>query len=102
MPTTPLPLRVTPTPGPRPEIDPEMVTPGVLGFVIFAVIAVAAVLLIIDMVRRVRRVQSRARARERIAAELAAPLEPEGEDRALDGGETGDAHSPGPRGPAGR
>lgn len=102
MPTTSLPLRETPSPSPRPEIDPEMVTPGVLGFVIFAVIAVAAVLLIIDMVRRVRRVQSRARARERIAAELAESPEPDGEDRALGGGEAGDAHTSGPRGPAAR
>lgn len=46
--------------------NPDLVTPGVWGFVITFAVAVAAVLLIMDMVRRIRRV----RYREDIARKL--------------------------------
>lgn len=48
------------------EVDPILVTPGVVGFVVTFAVAMAALLLIIDMVRRVRRV----RYREEIARKL--------------------------------
>lgn len=57
----------TPTPTPGPKAD--MVTPGVLGFLIMFLIAVATVLLIIDMTRRVRRVRYRAEVAEQLDAE---------------------------------
>jgi len=48
------------------EVNPVMVTPGVIGFVATFGVAIASLLLILDMVRRVRRV----RYREEIAAKL--------------------------------
>ena len=71
----------TPTPSPFPEYtgDPNLVTPGVLGFIAMAVIAIVTVLLIIDMTRRVRRVRYRAQVQEELAAE-AAGTRPESAD----------------------
>ena len=59
------------TPSPIPEYtgDPNLVTPGVLGFIAIAAIAVITVLLIVDMTRRVRRVRYRAEVREQLEAE---------------------------------
>jgi len=48
------------------EVNPVMVTPGVIGFVATFGVAIASLLLSLDMVRRVRRV----RYREEIAAKL--------------------------------
>lgn len=48
------------------EVNPVMVTPGVIGFVATFGVGIASLLLILDMVRRVRRV----RYREEIAAKL--------------------------------
>ncbi len=48
------------------EVNPNMVTPGVIGFVATFGVAIASLLLILDMVRRVRRV----RYREEISAKL--------------------------------
>jgi peptidoglycan/LPS O-acetylase OafA/YrhL len=48
------------------EVNPVMVTPGVIGFIATFGVAIASLLLILDMVRRVRRV----RYREEIAAKL--------------------------------
>lgn len=53
------------------EVDPELVTPGIAGFVAIALVTVAAILLIIDMSRRVRRVRYRGELRERLEAEAA-------------------------------
>jgi len=63
----------TPSPTPYPEYtgDPNLVTPGVLGFIAIAAIAVITVLLLVDMTRRVRRVRYRAMVREELAAEAA-------------------------------
>lgn len=68
-----------PTPSPFPEFtgDPNMVTPGVIGFVAIFLIALATVLLILDMTRRVRRVRYRAEVQEEIAAEQATKPAPE-------------------------
>jgi len=60
---------VTPTPTPTTEFDPDVITPGPLGFLAIFLVAVAAVLLILDMVRRVRRVRYRGEVREEIARE---------------------------------
>jgi hypothetical protein len=53
------------------EVDPNLVTPGIAGFVAIALVTVAAILLIIDMSRRVRRVRYRGELRERLKAEAA-------------------------------
>ena len=41
------------------EVDPNSVTPGVIGFVVTFAVMIAVVLLVLDMVRRVRRVRYR-------------------------------------------
>jgi hypothetical protein len=60
-----------PTPSPVPEYtgDPNLVSPGIAGFIVTALIALATVGLIIDMTRRIRRVRYRAEVRERLEAE---------------------------------
>ena len=62
-------LAVTPTPDPN--FDPNTVTPGVIGFVVFFLIAAATVLLCLDVVRRIRRTTYRAEIKERLRAEQA-------------------------------
>lgn len=64
---------VAPSPSPLPAFDgdPDMVTPGVLGFVVTFLIAIATVLLVIDMVRRIRRIRYRDEVREQLEAERA-------------------------------
>ena len=62
----------TPTPLVPPSTVPDdLVTPGVIGFVITFLVAVAAVLLIIDMTRRVRRLRYREEVRAQLEAEQA-------------------------------
>ena len=61
----------TPSPVPTSNASDNLVTPGVLGFVITALIMVAVILLIIDMVRRLRRLNYRAEIRGRVAREAA-------------------------------
>lgn len=61
----------TPSPVPAYEGDPNLVTPGVVGFAVTFFIAIATVLLIIDMNRRVRRVRYREEIREKLEAEKA-------------------------------
>lgn len=58
-------LAANPAPTPT-QPDPELVTPGVEGFVITAVVALAVVFLVWDMMRRIRR----GRVRSDIQAEL--------------------------------
>ena len=71
-----LPALDTPVPTPPAyEGDPNLVTPGVIGFVITFAIAAITVLLVIDMVRRIRRVRYRSEVQEQIAAEVAAAEE---------------------------
>ena len=51
------------------EVDPNSVTPGVVGFVITFFVAIALLFLIADMSRRVRRVRYRALVNEQLDAE---------------------------------
>lgn len=60
----------TPTPSPSPtDVNPDLVTPGVAGFVLIAILSVAVVLLVWDMMRRIRRGRYRAEVREELDAE---------------------------------
>ncbi|WP_166317054.1 hypothetical protein [Microbacterium excoecariae] len=60
------------TPVPTQTVDPDLVTPGPLGFLIVALVVVAVVLLVIDMLRRVRRVRYREEVTQMLDAEEAA------------------------------
>lgn len=51
--------------------DPNLVTPGVIGFIAIFLIAVATVLLILDMTRRIRRTRYREEIRAKLAEEQA-------------------------------
>ena len=53
------------------EVDPVMVTPGVIGFVITAAVGISVSLLILDMVKRIRRVRYREEIAQRLDAESA-------------------------------
>lgn len=53
------------------EVDPVLVTPGVIGFVITAVVGLSVMLLIVDMVKRIRRVRYREEIAQRLDAESA-------------------------------
>lgn len=53
------------------KIDPNGVTPGVVGFIITAFVAVVSLLLILDMVRRMRRLRYREEAKFNVDAEEA-------------------------------
>ena len=57
--------------------DPDLVTPGVAGFVAIALVALATILLILDMLRRVRRTRYRGEVREQLERERAASREPQ-------------------------
>ncbi|MET1015727.1 MAG: hypothetical protein ABWX76_02845 [Leifsonia flava] len=61
---------VTSTTAPTPP-DDDLITPGVVGFLVTFLVAVATVLLVIDMVRRVRRVNYRDQIREKLLIEQA-------------------------------
>lgn len=54
-----------------PNINPDDVTPGVVGFVFTLVFALVVILLGLDLYRRVRRMQYREQVKEEIEAELA-------------------------------
>ncbi|MCU1407536.1 MAG: hypothetical protein JWQ43_3839 [Glaciihabitans sp.] len=68
-------LTTTPVPMPAYEGDPNLITPGVFGFIAIFLVALATVFLLLDMNRRVRRTNYREMARQQIAAEQAAGLE---------------------------
>jgi hypothetical protein len=53
------------------EVDPNSVTPGVVGFLATLLVAAVVLLLIADMVRRVRRVRYRAEINEKLDSEAA-------------------------------
>ena len=59
----------TPTTAPGFTGDPNLISPGIAGFLVTAFVAVATVLLILDMTRRIRRVRYRAEVRERLESE---------------------------------
>lgn len=52
------------------EVDPNLVTPGVIGFAVTVVVSVAVLLLLVDMVRRIRRVRYRAEIAEELDREM--------------------------------
>ena len=60
------------TPTPTPTVDPNLVSPGPVGFAIVAVIVLLAAVLIWDMQRRIRRVRYREEVRAELDAEEAA------------------------------
>ena len=64
-------LSAAPSPSPKPfpdyTGDPNLITPGVWGFIAILLVAVVTILLVIDMTRRIRR--SRYREEVRIALE---------------------------------
>ena len=62
----------TPMPTPTMTVDPDLVTPGFVGFAAVALLVVVVVLLIWDMNRRIRRVRYREEVREELDAEQAA------------------------------
>jgi hypothetical protein len=51
------------------EVDPNSVTPGVIGFVMTFGVMIAVLLLVLDMVRRVRRVRYRDEINQKLDAE---------------------------------
>lgn len=53
-------------------IEPELVTPGVVGFVATVFVALATILLVWDMVRRIRRQRYQAEIDAKLDAEEAA------------------------------
>ena len=55
------------------EVDPNSVTPGVIGFVVTFGVMVVVILLVMDMVRRVRRVRYREEIAQRLDAETSPP-----------------------------
>ena len=48
------------------EVDPNSVTPGVIGFIMTFGVMIAVLLLVVDMVRRVRRVRYRQEIADRL------------------------------------
>ncbi|PRY64988.1 hypothetical protein B0I08_1115 [Glaciihabitans tibetensis] len=59
----------TPTPMPAYTGDPNLITPGVIGFIAMFLVAAVTVLLIVDMNRRIRRTKYRVEVRERLEEE---------------------------------
>jgi capsular polysaccharide biosynthesis protein len=55
------------------EVDPNSVTPGVVGFLATLFVAMGVVVIIVDMTRRVRRVRYRAEIVERLDREANPP-----------------------------
>lgn len=51
------------------QVDENLVTPGVVGFVVTLFVALAVIFLVTDMTRRIRRVRYRGEVRERLEAE---------------------------------
>lgn len=55
------------------EVDPNSVTPGVIGFLATLFVAMGVVVIIVDMTRRVRRVRYRAEIAEKLDSEANPP-----------------------------
>ncbi len=70
-------IAATPSPVPSPNVNQDLVTPGVWGFAVTAAVMVAAILLILDMVRRMRRLNYRSEIRARLEAEQRAGADSE-------------------------
>ena len=63
------------TPTPSMTVNPDDVTPGVIGFAAIGVAAVLVIFLAIDMLRRIRRAQYRVDVNEQLDAEERAAAE---------------------------
>ncbi|WP_106814374.1 hypothetical protein [Microbacterium timonense] len=95
----------TPTPTPTPAVDPDLVTPGVVGFLFTALIAIAVIFLVWDMMRRIRRGRVRADIQEELDAQEQAARAVEAtevDDQSIDAAgdgtpESGDDEKPGPQ-----
>ncbi len=71
----------TATPSPSPsQIDANLVTPGVVGFIATLLLIVATIVLLVSMNRRIRRVNRRAEIAAQLDAEEAADAAVRGED----------------------
>lgn len=82
------------TPIPEQTVDPTLVTPGPIGFVVIAVLALAVIVLIWDMMRRIRRGRVRADIDEELMAEeqaAAAARATDIDDQDIDAGSAPDA-----------
>jgi hypothetical protein len=62
----------SPTPFPDYTGDPNLITPGVWGFIAIRVVAVITIFLLIDMTRRIRRSRYREEVRIKLEEEQAA------------------------------
>jgi hypothetical protein len=64
----------TPSPTPFPDYtgDPNLITPGVWGFIAILVVGVVTIFLLIDMTRRIRRSRYREEVRIKLEEEQAA------------------------------
>jgi hypothetical protein len=81
------------TPIPEQTVDPTLVTPGPVGFVVIAVLALAVIVLVWDMMRRIRRGRVRADINEELDAEqqaAAAARATEVDDQDIDAGPSQD------------
>ena len=76
------------TPTPSMTVNPDDVTPGVIGFAAIGIATVLVIFLAIDMLRRIRRAQYRVDVNEQLDAE---------ERAAAEGDEPGEATSRGDR-----
>jgi hypothetical protein len=86
-------LESTPVPVPAYTGDPNLVTPGVIGFIAMFLVAAATVFLVMDMNRRVRRTRYRGEVRELLEEERNGAVAAE----ALDGGPATSTTDRGPR-----
>lgn len=75
------------TPTPSMTVNPDDVTPGVIGFAAIGVATVLVIFLAIDMLRRIRRAQYRVDVNEQLDAEERAAAEG---DEPRDGSSRGD------------
>ncbi|MBN9139812.1 MAG: hypothetical protein J0H23_03195 [Micrococcales bacterium] len=71
----------TPTPTPTLPFDENLVTPGVVGFVVTLGLIVVTIVLLVSMTRRIRRVNNRADIAARLDAEEAAARESDEDER---------------------
>lgn len=62
------------TPGPSPDLDPSVVTPGIEGFLVFFVLALAAWFLYRSLLKQIRRVDVRAAQRREAETRAAVPV----------------------------
>ena len=62
----------SPTPFPDYTGNPNLITPGVWGFIAILLVAIATIFLLIDMTRRIRRSRYREEVRIKLEAEQAA------------------------------